>query len=214
VLTDDARIEEAAREFGAQVLMTSSACRNGTERCAEAVALLPRNPRIVVNLQGDAPLTPAWYVEGLIEAMRADPAVTVATPVLHASAEHLRRLRPDRQAGRVGGTTAVLDRHHDALYFSKEVLPFTDHDFAEGAPTGVYHHVGVYAYTPAALTAYSALPQGDYELREGLEQLRFLENGVPVRCVEVEARAREFWELNNPSDIATIEAIMKKEGLE
>lgn len=214
VLTDDDRIAAAAREFGAEVLMTSSDCRNGTERCAEAVALLPRQPRIVVNLQGDAPLTPAWYVEGLVEAMLADPEISVATPVLHASADHLRRLRQDRQAGRVGGTTAVLDRHRNALYFSKEVLPFTDRDFADDEPTGVFHHVGVYAYTPQALIAYSALPQGVYELREGLEQLRYLENGLPVRCVEVEARSREFWELNNPSDIATIEAIMKKEGLE
>ena len=178
------------------------------------MGLLPRQPRVVVNLQGDAPLTPAWYVEGLVEAMLADPEISVATPVLHASAEHLRRLRQDRQAGRVGGTTAVLDRHRNALYFSKEVLPFTDHDFADGEHTGVYHHVGVYAYTPQALVAYGALPQGTYELREGLEQLRYLENGLPVRCVEVDARSREFWELNNPSDIATIEAIMKKEGLE
>lgn len=214
VLTDDERIEAAAKEFGADVLMTSSKCRNGTERCAEAVALLPSKPRIVVNLQGDAPLTPAWYVEGLVAAMLDDPDIAIATPVLHASAEHLRRLRQDRQAGRVGGTTAVLDRNRNALYFSKEVLPFTDRDFADGEPTGVYHHVGVYAYTPEALASYSALPPGDYEVREGLEQLRYVENGLPVRCVEVDARSREFWELNNPSDIATIEAIMKKEGLE
>lgn len=214
VLTDDRRIEEAARAFGAEVLMTSSSCRNGTERCAEAVSLLSEAPRIVINLQGDAPLTPEWYVEGLIEAMQADPSVSVATPVLRAAADHLQRLRQDRQAGRVGGTTAVMNTNQDALYFSKEVLPFSDKVYAEGEETPVFHHVGVYGYTPQALTTYINLPQGPYETLEGLEQLRFLENGLSVRCVEVEPRSREFWELNNPSDIATIEEIMKKEGLE
>ena len=63
------------------------------------------------------------------------------------------------------------------------------------------------------MAAYADLAQGPLELAEGLEQLRFLENGIPVRCVEVEARGRAFWELNNPSDIALIEDIMKREGI-
>ena len=57
------------------------------------------------------------------------------------------------------------------------------------------------------------LPEGPLERREGLEQLRFLENRIPVRCVQVDARGRAFWELNNPSDIPLIEDIMKREGL-
>ena len=77
----------------------------------------------------------------------------------------------------------------------------------------VYHHVGCYAYRVDALRSYAGLPQGPLETAEGLEQLRFLENGIPVRCVEVEARGRAFWELNNPSDIPVIEDIMKREGI-
>ncbi len=210
ILTDDDRIAEAGRAFGADVLMTSERPRNGTERCAEAVALLDEVPEVIVNLQGDAPLTPPHYVEALLSAM-ADPGVHMATPVLRTEAEHLEALQADRKAGRVGATTAVFNAHGDALYFSKEVLPFADR--AREIGLTVFHHVGCYAYRPDALAQYSEMPQGPLEGAEGLEQLRFLENGIPVRCVEVEARGRAFWELNNPEDIPLIEAIMAREGI-
>ena len=77
-------------------------------------------------------------------------------------------------------------------------------------PTPVFHHVGVYAYRPAALMAYPTWPIGPLETLEGLEQLRFLENGRPVLCVEVQARGRQFWELNNPSDVAVIERMLAR----
>jgi len=211
VLTDDSRIAEAAESFGAQVLMTSDAPRNGTERCAEALSLLTEAPDIVVNLQGDAPLTPPHYVEVLLAAMSA-PDVQMATPVLRTEVEHLAALQADRKAGRVGATTAVSGVDGNALYFSKEVLPFADRAAEDGFP--VFHHVGCYAYRPDALRRYAAMPQGPLELAEGLEQLRFLENGLAVRCVEVDAKGRAFWELNNPSDIPLIEDIMKREGIE
>jgi len=211
ILTDDHRIAEAAKPMGAKVLMTSQACRNGTERCAEAVALLSEVPDLVVNLQGDAPLTPPHYVEALLSKMREDPSIQMATPVLQTSAGHLEKLREDRRAGRVGATTAVFSANHDALYFSKEVLPFYDNAPSNAVP--VFHHVGCYAYRPETLARYGALPEGPLERREGLEQLRFLENGIPVRCVEVDAQGRDFWELNNPSDVPIIEDIMAREGL-
>ncbi len=211
VLTDDTRIAEAARAFGADVLMTTEAPRNGTERCAEALAQLETTPEIVVNLQGDAPLTPPHYVEALVKAMDTDTSIQMATPVLRTDPEHLAALQTDRKEVRVGATTAVFRDTGDALYFSKEVLPFADKASETGLP--VFHHVGCYAYRPDALAAYARLAQGPLETAEGLEQLRFLENGIPVRCVEVDARGRAFWELNNPSDIPLIEDIMKREGI-
>ncbi|MBT53130.1 MAG: 3-deoxy-manno-octulosonate cytidylyltransferase [Mameliella sp.] len=209
VLTDDSRIAEAARGFGADVLMTSENARNGTERCAEGVAQLATAPDCVVNLQGDAPLTPAWFVEALIERM-ADPAVRMATPILRCDTETLTNFVTDRQNGRVGGTTAVARADGTALYFSKEVLPFVG---SLETPPEVWHHVGVYAYRPEALEAYMSWPEGPLEKAEGLEQLRFLENGVPVTCVPVEGKGRVFWELNNPVDVARIEGVLAKEGI-
>ena len=208
VATDDRRIEQAAQGFGAEVVMTSTDCLNGTERCAETVEQLPVDYDIVVNLQGDGPLTPAGFIEDLISGLRADPAADIATPVLRCDGETLNTLVQDRKAGRVGGTTAVFQAQGHALYFSKEVLPFTTETYSKEAKTPVFHHVGVYAYRPPTLQAYPGWQIGPLETLEGLEQLRFLEQGRRVLCVEVEARSRLFWELNNPQDVARIEAMM------
>lgn len=213
VATDDDRIREAAEGFGADVVMTSDTCRNGTERCAEAHERLGGGFDIVVNLQGDAPLTPAWFIEDLVAGLRARPGAEVATPVLRCDGAALNGLLDDRRAGRVGGTTAVFGADHTALYFSKEVIPFTAETYAPEAPTPVFHHVGVYAYRPGALAAYPGWEPGMLEALEGLEQLRFLERGRSVLCVEVESRGRQFWELNNPSDVPRIEAMMAAMGM-
>lgn len=212
VATDDARIEAEAKRFGAKVIMTSGDCRNGTERCADALARLGSSADLVVNLQGDAPLTPPWFVEALIEAM--DGSAEVATPVLRCEPDIHARFMEDRLQGRVGGTTAVMDAQGNALYFSKEVLPFTGRRYRTDETVPVFHHVGVYAYTPAALETYLAKDETELERLEGLEQLRFLYHGVPVRCVEVEARGREFWELNHPLDVSRIEDVLRREKID
>ncbi len=211
VATDDARIADHAAGFGAEVVMTSSTCQNGTERCAEVAGLLPGFD-VVVNLQGDAPLTPAWFVEGLVAGLLADSEADIATPVLRCDGRAVAGFLADRRAGRVGGTTAVFGAGGRALYFSKEVIPYTGKTYADEEPTPVFHHVGVYAYRPAALRAYPGWPVGPLETLEGLEQLRFLENSRKVLCVEVQANGRQFWELNNPSDVPVIEAMMAAMG--
>lgn len=207
VATDDIRIRDHAVAFGAEVVMTSPDARNGTERCAEVAAMLPGYD-MVVNLQGDAPLTPAWFVEALIVALDADRDADIATPVLRCDGRALNSLLADRRAGRVGGTTAVFSSQDRALYFSKEVIPYTGQVYADDAQTPVFHHVGVYAYRPAALAAYPDWPVGPLETLEGLEQLRFMENGRQVLCVEVQARGRQFWELNNPSDVTILQTML------
>ena len=209
VATDDLRIQRAAEAGGAECLLTSAACRNGTERCAEAIETLCDKAvyDIVVNLQGDAPLTPPWFIQAIVAALRESPECDVATPVLACDADSEARLRADRHAGRVGATTAVADRNGHALYFSKEVLPY-------GArSTGVLHHVGAYAYRPEALNRYLNWPTGKLEKAEGLEQLRFLENGCPILCVRVHARGRSFWEVNHPPDVELVERGLREAGI-
>jgi 3-deoxy-manno-octulosonate cytidylyltransferase (CMP-KDO synthetase) len=214
VATDDDRIKDAVVGFGGEVVMTSSDCQNGTERCAEALDRLGGGYDIVVNLQGDAPLTPSWFVEDLVSGLSARPDMAVATPVLRTEGAALNGFLADRRAGRVGGTTAVFGTDMTALYFSKEVIPYTGRVYGPAEETPVFHHVGVYAYRPAALAAYTGWSAGPLETLEGLEQLRFLEHGVPVLCVEVAARGRQFWELNNPADVPRIEAMMAAMGVE
>ena len=213
VATDDDRIREAAEAFGAEVVMTSAACGNGTERCAEALDNLGGGYDIVVNLQGDAPLTPHWFVEDLVAGLKHVPDADVATPVLRCDGRALNGFLEDRANGRVGGTTAVFGHDRHALYFSKEVVPYTSQIYENDDETPVFHHVGVYAYRPAALSDYRQWAPGPIEILEGLEQLRFLENRRSVLCVEVEARGRQFWELNNPEDVPRIEAMMKEMGM-
>ncbi len=222
VATDDEKVAEPARAFGAEVAITSERCRNGTERCAEMVTLglLPSDDdTIIVNVQGDAPLTPPYYVTALIDAMRADPGIAVATPALRCDGASLERFKEDRRNGRVGATTAVFKpgpggKPGDALYFSKEVIPFTAKTYAPDDSTPVFHHVGLYAYRPWALKAYLERGEGTLESLEGLEQLRFLEMGERVRVVEVISDGRDFCELNNPVDVGRIERALKALGVE
>jgi 3-deoxy-manno-octulosonate cytidylyltransferase (CMP-KDO synthetase) len=214
VATDDDRIKITSEAFGAEVVMTPEACANGTERCAAAHIALGGGYDIVVNLQGDAPLTPHWFVEDLIADLKIDPKAEISTPVLRCDGAMLNSFLTDRKAGRVGGTTSVFDVNKRALYFSKEVIPFTSEVFGDDAVTPVFHHVGVYAYRPDALADYPSWPVGPLEQLEGLEQLRFMENGRSVRCTEVQANGRQFWELNNPEDVPLIEDMMAEMGLD
>ena len=214
VATDDDRIRKAAEDIGAEVMMTSTSCQNGTERCAEAHAALGGGFDMVVNLQGDAPLTPPWFVEDLVAGLNADTSAQVATPVLRCDGRALNGFLADRRAGRVGGTTAVFSRNRHALYFSKEVIPFTSRSYTDDDETPVFHHVGVYAYRQAALADYVGWTVGPLETLEGLEQLRFLENNRSILCVEVQSKGRQFWELNNPEDVARLETMMAEMGME
>ena len=211
VATDDERIRVEAESFGARVIMTSKECKNGTERCAEAIKNINFVGDLVVNFQGDAPLTPEWFVEDLIRAFKNNSNTQMATPVLRLDKESLSEFRHDRRLGRVGGTTVVFDNNFNALYFSKEIIPFYDQKNVkqrEGCP--VFHHVGVYAYKTETLLSYNSWSESNLELLEGLEQIRFLENACSIKCVLVDSKGRKFWELNNPEDVPRIENVINE----
>ena len=212
VATDDLRISKVVKEFGGEVLLTSPDWRNGTERCSEASEYFANKYDLVVNLQGDAPLTPNWFIEALINTFRNASDQNILTPALRCNSSEIAALKADRQANRVGGTTVVFGTKKQALYFSKEVIPWYDRS-ADSTPP-VYLHVGVYAYTPKALSWYAKKPPGQLEQNEGLEQLRFLEYGKAIHCVEVNSKGRPMWELNNPSDIEIIERYLKQAKIE
>ena len=212
VATDDDRIAAAVTAFGGQVVMTPQSCRNGTERCAAALEVLGDVAPIIVNLQGDAPLTPAFVVSELVAALAADPAAAMATPAVECSASLYAHLVSDQAAGRVGGTTVVADAAGRALYFSKRVIPHLPADAPE-AHRAVRLHLGVYAYRPATLAAYAALEPTPLELCEGLEQLRFLESGQPIHLVPFPALEWDCIELNNPEDVPAIEGILQARGI-
>jgi 3-deoxy-manno-octulosonate cytidylyltransferase (CMP-KDO synthetase) len=213
VTTDDQRIGAACDAFGAEVIMTSPECRNGTERCAEALGSLD-GPDLVINFQGDALLTPPGFVTALIDHMAANPDAMVATPAMRQRPAEVRALQAEVAAGRVGGTSVVSATDGRALYFSKKLIPFLPKGALDGDLTPVRLHIGVYAYRPRALTTYVATPVSELEELEGLEQLRFLAAGIPVEVVDVETPHFALRELNNPEDVAPIEDALAAAGLE
>ncbi|HEX5259408.1 MAG TPA: manno-octulosonate cytidylyltransferase [Sphingomicrobium sp.] len=213
VVTDDERIAEACAPAQVGVIMTSPECRNGTERCAEALAQL-HEPELVINFQGDALLTPPSFVEALIEHMKSDADAMVATPAIRLRSDEVRALQAEESAGRVGGTTVVTDNEGRALYFSKRLIPHLPNSALASGMSPVRLHVGVYAYGPQALGRYVSTAVSELETLEGLEQLRFLAAGIPVAVVEVEPPPFALRELNNPEDVAPIEEALAAAGLE
>ena len=213
VVTDDERIADACAPAKVGVIMTSPECRNGTERCAEALAQL-HNPDLVINFQGDALLTPPGFVEALIGRMEDDRDALVATPAMRLRSDEVRALQAEEAAGRVGGTTVVTNDLGQALYFSKRLIPHLPAGALDREMSPVRLHVGVYAYRPEALERYVATPVAELETLEGLEQLRFLAAGVPVAVVDVQTPPFALRELNNPEDVAAIEQALAEAGLE
>lgn len=213
VTTDDDRIADACAPFGVGVIMTSPECRNGTERCAEALASL-HEPDLVINFQGDALLTPPGFVEALIARMDEDRDALVATPAMRLRSDELRQLQAEESAGRVGGTSVVTDNQGHALYFSKRLIPYLPSGTLDSGMSPVRLHVGVYAYRREALERYAGTPVSELETLEGLEQLRFLATGVPVAVVDVATPPFALRELNNPEDVEAIEQALMEAGLE
>jgi 3-deoxy-manno-octulosonate cytidylyltransferase (CMP-KDO synthetase) len=210
VATDDGRIAAEVERFGGQALLTSEDCRNGTERCAEAAEQLGDATELVVNLQGDALLTPPAILEALHRRIAGDAHIEVTTPAIRAEGATLEHLLAEQRAGRVGGTTVITDAQGEALYFSKHLLPYG----AERTGSTIRLHLGVYAYRRSALRRYVAALPSAAELSEGLEQLRFLDQGVPVTVVDCAPPNQLTAELNNPEDAAPIEAELARLGLD
>lgn len=176
VATDDEGIASAVRAAGGEVVMTGPRHLNGTSRINEALARLDPDGSVdtIVNLQGDLPtVAPATIRASL--APLGDPAVDIAT----IAAEIVRDgERTNPAVVKVVGTP-VGERRLRALYFTRATAPWGD------GP--LYHHIGLYAYRRAALTRYVALPPAPLELREKLEQLRALENGMRIDVGIVDA---------------------------
>lgn len=210
VATDDERVAEHARSFGAQVVMTPVDCQNGTERTAAALTALGSGIDAAVNVQGDAVLTPPWVVQALVDAMHADDISPMVTPAVCLDRARWLEFIESKKQAPSSGTTVVCDAQGRAMYFSKTVLPFVrepDVFFPK-----IMRHIGLYGYRREALMRLAALPMSELERSESLEQLRALEAGIPIRVVEVDYRGRTHWSIDNPEDIGIVESIIAREG--
>ena len=201
VATDDERIAAAVTAAGHRCEMTGEDHQTGTDRIGEV--LERSDADIVVNLQGDEPLLDPAMADRLVRALKDDPACALATCA--------RRFGPEDDWADPGLVKVLVDRAGRALYFSRAPIP----GVFPGAPPqaapreAALCHVGIYAWRAAALRRFVAWPRGGLEQVEGLEQLRALEHGLPVRVLVVEEgpigvdtpadleRARALWRLEH-----------------
>lgn len=209
IATDDTRIESHAKGFSAKVIMTE-ACENGTERIFQAIKHLPTTPDLIINLQGDAVLTPPWVIQALFNRARDNPRLGMLTPATLISKEHYFTLQAAKLKGEVGGTMLVFDKLQNALYFSKSMIPYLRDSSIPDPP--LYLHIGLYAYRYATLKHYVSLKPTLLERLEGLEQLRALENGISIHVVTVDYRGRTHASIDSPDDVRRVETILKHEG--
>jgi len=212
VATDDPRIRDHANAEGVEAVMTDSELPSGTDRALAAMHLIEPGADFIVNLQGDAPLTPVAHVAALIaHAHKAD----VVTPVVRLSWEALDNLRERKKITPFSGTTCVRGADGCAIWFSKTIQPAIRNEAklrGQQEVSPVLQHIGLYGYKRQALERIAKLPLSHYEELEGLEQLRFLENGLSVYAVDVQPSPLPMSGVDTPEDAAHVEAMLAKHG--
>jgi 3-deoxy-manno-octulosonate cytidylyltransferase (CMP-KDO synthetase) len=194
--------------------MTPPECKNGTERAYAALQLLDQTYDCVVNLQGDAALTPPWILEAVVQELEHVPSVQIATPAVRLSGKAFHEFAETKKRGSSSGTLVVTDHENNALYFSKALIPFVRSDMKDGfsGDGNTLRHIGLYGYRKEALEHYMTLPPGPVESIEKLEQLRALEHGMKIRVVEVSYRGRTHGSVDNPEDVSFVEGVIDSEG--
>ena len=214
VATDHEAIEAHARDIGAPVVMTDPDLPSGTDRALAAAGLAGTAPDFVLNLQGDAPFTPPGYLSALIEAARSNEA-DVVTPVIQLDWAALDTIRDQKTREPFSGTSCIRDRTGRALWFSKQIIPAIRKEETlreTDSLSPVFRHIGLYGYRMNALERFASLPVGHYETLEGLEQLRFLENGMSIQTVAVEPGDAAMWGVDTPEDAAFAETLIARHG--
>ena len=180
VATDDERIRAAVLAHGAEVVMTQSTHVSGTDRLAEAIALLDLGEdEIVVNLQGDEPLMPPRLIRDVADLLTTHPTAVMAT-ACHAITQREEFLNPNV-------VKVVTDRSGYALYFSRAPIPWPRDAMSSHAPIKAFRHIGLYAYRAGFVARYAAWPACPLETTEALEQLRVLWHGEKIAVLEAEA---------------------------
>ncbi len=195
VATDSEEILNYCRRAAIPAEMTSSAHRSGTDRIVEVMGHKPAD--IYVNIQGDEPMVTAEHIELMLGPFHQTPETQVATLKVAITAEEARN---------PNNVKVVTDRAGRALYFSRAPIP---HDCEGTGQVQYFKHLGLYAYSAAALMKFQTLSPSALEQHERLEQLRLLENGVPINVVETTV---DTIGVDTEEDLKRVEEYLERAG--
>lgn len=196
VATEDQRIADACAAFGAECVMTSEKCRSGTDRVAEVAKKKLKGFTHVINVQGDEPLVDPGTISKLAKAMAESRDIEMITSanVFEAGDD----------IANPNAVKVTVDRHGDALYFSRSPIPFVR---VETPGLKSYRHQGIYGYTLRLLFQFVKWKPTLLEKAESLEQLRAVENGVKIRVIFVKHRSVG---VDTPADAAAVTPLLSK----
>lgn len=193
IATDDRRVAEEARRFGARVQMTSPDHLSGADRVAE-VASAFEDCELVVNIQGDEPLIDPGAIDSAVLPLLEEPAIPMGTLK--------KRIELSREIADPNVVKVVTDRFGNAIYFSRSPIPYS----RDGEACAHYKHIGLYVYRRKFLLRYSEMRVGPLERAEKLEQLRALENGFSIRVVETDY---ESFGVDTPEDLEQVRELIR-----
>lgn len=196
VATDSEEVSAHCSALAIPFLMTSSRPRSGTERIIEVMGREAAD--IYVNIQGDEPMVSAEHLNLMLRPFMDRDGTQVSTLKVEISTEEA------RDPNNVKVVTGSEDR---ALYFSRAMIPY---DRAGSGRVRYYKHLGLYAYRAAALKEFSQLPASHLEVEESLEQLRFLDNGIPIVVIETE---EDTIGVDTEDDLKKVEACFRERGI-
>lgn len=232
IATEDQRIVDFCNENNMECYLTSEACKTGTDRIAELVEKVDGTPEFIINLQGDNPTCPPWFLTKMIDCYRNDNSVEVVTPCVNLDWDTLDALKTAKQKNPYSGTTCIVNAkmgagieaitkqdEWDAVWFSKNIVPAVRKEdklkaiSPEFSP--ILRHIGLYSYRTDVLEKIGQAEDTIYSEgeTEGLEQLKFLSMGLNVKLVKVDYQGRQALSgVDSPADRDKAEEFFEKYG--
>ena len=198
VATDDLRILDHLKSFGGEGIMTSSKHTSGTDRCGEVAEQFPEFD-ILVNIQGDEPMIDPHQIDLLCSCYNnLNTRIATLVKLIYTKDELVNENTPK----------VILNKNHQAVYFSRATIPYlrgkkidnwlSEHTF--------YKHIGIYAFKRQTLSEITKLPLSDLEIAEGLEQLRWIENGYAIQAAITD---QESQAIDTPEDLIKLLKLLK-----
>lgn len=177
IATENQIVVDAVAKFGAKAVLTSDQCQSGTDRIFEASKGRPE--QFIINVQGDEPFILPSTVAAIAQLLKEDPSCDISTAVAPTL--------EDAKIDNPNCVKAVLAKDGRALYFSRSRVPFKREITEQNKNVPYWQHCGIYGYRRSALERFVSLPPSPLEQLEKLEQLRALEDGMIITCVEIKA---------------------------